>query len=80
MNIKITMTYDLNSDKPDPNEQIKELVRQSYDYQHAAMDYDTINRSGSIRYNFYFYLDHCNQPKRTLETLRKIEDLIMSYI
>lgn len=80
MNIEIMLNYDPDSGKPDPYARIQEIVRQSYDFQHNGMDYDIVKLGSMIQYIFYFYPDYCDQPKRTVETLRKIEDLLISYI
>lgn len=55
---------------------ISDIVRNSYDYQKDNMYYERCPEG----YRFVFYLEDCDQPKRTLKTIRDIEDLIMSCI
>lgn len=81
MRVQIRMQYDRLEEKIDPIEKIDEILRSSYDYQNIGIDHETADYpDGTTNQVFTFHLDKCDQPKRTLETLRKIEDLIMSYI
>lgn len=59
---------------------ISEIVRSSYDYQKDNMFYESVIDENREIYKFTFYLEDCDQPQRTLETLDKIKDLLMHYI
>lgn len=64
-----------------PVDKISTIVREAYDFQKDHMSYDDRkNSSGSHIFDFRFYLNECDQPARTIETLRKLQDLIVDYL
>lgn len=77
---KLILQQPLNSDKPSPTEKILDIMHSSYDYQTDHIFYDDYVQQNSRYYEFTFYLDECDQPARTRETLRKLQDLIEDYL
>lgn len=77
---KITFLQSLNSDKPSPKEKIREILRSSYDYQaDHIFNIDRVQNRIEIN-EITFYLDECDQPARTRETMRRLQDLIEDYL
>lgn len=80
MNITYTLQRNLNSQKESPEKKIYEILHESYDYQTDHIFYDSYETKNSEHYVIRFYLDECDQPARTRETMRKLQDLIEDYL
>lgn len=80
MSIELTFRKSLDSDKPSPEEKIREILRSSYDYQADHIFYDPYIERGTEYHKIIFYLDECDQPARTRETMRRLQDLIEDYL
>lgn len=80
MRIDIRFAWNENVDS-DLTEEIKDILRMSYDYQNDQMDFlETDDDSGNKTRSFVIYPELCDQRKRTEETLEKILDLIKETI
>lgn len=80
MRIGISFAWNESID-PDLTEEIKAILRTSYDYQNDQMDFlETDNDNGDKNRTFVIYPELCDQRKRTEETLGKILDLIKETI
>lgn len=78
---KVVLAYNRYEEAQDIEEKINEILRSSYDYQKEHMEFENVEYpDGTTKQKFVFYLDECDQRKRTEETLRKIEDLLSDYI
>lgn len=80
MKIELIFKKSLDSDKPSPEEKIRDILRSSYDYQTDHIFYDSYVQLHKEYHQIIFYLDECDQPARTRETLRKLQDLIVDYL
>lgn len=80
MNIELTFKRNLDSDEPGPGEKIRDILQSSYDYQTDHIFYDSYAQLHTEYHKIVFYLDECDQPARTRETLRKLQDLIGDYL
>lgn len=69
-----------DSIEPSPREKIYEILRSSYDYQADHIFYDAYVQLHTEYHKIIFYLDECDQPARTRETLCKLQDLIEDYL
>lgn len=80
MRIDIRFTWNEEADS-DLTEEIKDILRTSYDYQNDRMDFlETDDVSGNKTRSFVIYPELCDQRKRTEETLGKILELIKETI
>lgn len=80
MNVEMIFKQKLDSDKPSPEEKIRDILRSSYDYQTDHIFYDAYEQDGFEHHRISFYLDECDQPARTRETMHKLQDLIEDYL
>lgn len=80
MNVAYTFHRSLNSQKESPGKKIYEILHGSYDYQTDHIFYDAYEQDGFEHHRISFYLDECDQPARTRETMRKLQDLIEDYL
>lgn len=80
MKIELIFRKSLDSDKPSPGEKIRDILRSSYDYQTDHIFYDSYVQLHIEHHKIIFYLDECDQPARTRETMRKLQDLINDYL
>lgn len=78
---KVLLAYNRYEETDGIEEKINEILKSSYDYQKDNMEFENIEHpDGTTEQRFVFYLDECDQRKRTEETLRKIESLLTDYI
>lgn len=59
---------------------MEDIARRSYDHQHDGLDVECVDYGNWTKYRFTFYTDKCDQPQRTKQTLREIEELLEEYI
>lgn len=80
MVIKITFRQCLGSNKPNPEEKIRDILRASYDFQKDHIYWSDRIENNIEHHELTFYLDECDQPARTRETMHKLQDLIEEYL
>lgn len=78
---KVLLSYNRYEETDGIEKKVNEILRSSYDYQRENMEFESVDfPDETTEQRFVFYLDECDQRKRTEETLRKIESLLMDYI
>lgn len=80
MNVTYTFQRSLNSQQRSPTNKIYEILRESYDYQKDHIFYESYETKNFEHHLIRFYLDECDQPARTRETMYKLQDLIEEYL
>lgn len=83
MTVKIEFICNDSDNQKKLVKKIHDILRNSYDYQHEDLEfeeYDSIYFGYPPTYELTLYTEFCRQPKRTLQTLREIEELIMNYV
>lgn len=80
MIVEIRLKVNTEREK-DPAETIVKILQNSYDYQQNNLDFDLQKFSDKQNvFTFTFYFNECDQPARTRETMREIQDLILEYL
>lgn len=78
---QVVLSYNRCEEADCIEEKVNEVLKSSYDYQKGNMEFENAEYpDGTTEQRFVFYLDECDQRKRTEETLRKIEELLSDYV
>lgn len=81
MTVTISLAHGTNSLKESPTNRIREILHGTYDYQNDHIFYDEYTTNdGTEHYQIIFYLGECDQPARTRQLLRDLENLIEDYL